>query len=201
MTLHGYKRPGVGYIEGNCFGQDWPPFELSSEGTVAFAHQLEKLLDRNTAYLARLESGEVTTLANGLTLLHKDQMDPREWERAYASKVKEEKARVKDQKDTLDSMKGKVTRWKAQPLPEETQPLCCPHYGLSFSLPVRPRKRSVRNGSLKSLPSWKPNRQQTVRSPPVGLSGGFCVRMAAERQQLVAFSHSSMGRSVTLRVR
>lgn len=31
MVLHGYKRPGTGYIEGDCEGVGHPPYELSCE--------------------------------------------------------------------------------------------------------------------------------------------------------------------------
>lgn len=31
MVLHGYKRPGTGYIEGDCVGVGHPPYELSCE--------------------------------------------------------------------------------------------------------------------------------------------------------------------------
>ena len=31
MVLHGYKRPGHGYIEGDCVGVGHPPYELSCE--------------------------------------------------------------------------------------------------------------------------------------------------------------------------
>lgn len=33
MALHGYNRPGHGYVIGKCFGGDHPPYELSPEGT------------------------------------------------------------------------------------------------------------------------------------------------------------------------
>lgn len=40
MVLHGYKRPGRGYVQGECPGVGWAPFELSKEGTE---HYLERL--------------------------------------------------------------------------------------------------------------------------------------------------------------
>jgi hypothetical protein len=32
MVLHGYERPGFGYIRGSCLGVKEPPYELSKEG-------------------------------------------------------------------------------------------------------------------------------------------------------------------------
>lgn len=34
MVLHGYRRPGFGWIEGKCFGVEWRPYEVSNEGTI-----------------------------------------------------------------------------------------------------------------------------------------------------------------------
>jgi hypothetical protein len=40
VVLHGYQRPGWGFVEGRCFGVDYPPFELSPEGSKAWLEQL-----------------------------------------------------------------------------------------------------------------------------------------------------------------
>lgn len=37
ISLHGYKRPGKGYITGRCRGEYEVPFEVSCEKTKAFA--------------------------------------------------------------------------------------------------------------------------------------------------------------------
>lgn len=36
MVLHGYARPGIGFIMGRCSGIDWPPWELSPAGLQNF---------------------------------------------------------------------------------------------------------------------------------------------------------------------
>jgi hypothetical protein len=41
MVLHGYKRPGDGWIYGDCFGVGYPPYELSTEGCEAWATKLK----------------------------------------------------------------------------------------------------------------------------------------------------------------
>lgn len=41
MVLHGYKRPGDGWIVGDCFGVGYPPIELSPEGAEAWADKLK----------------------------------------------------------------------------------------------------------------------------------------------------------------
>lgn len=53
MVLHGYKRPGIGYIVGDCTGVGAPPYELSCELQKKLAHayrsriaDLQKSIDR-----------------------------------------------------------------------------------------------------------------------------------------------------------
>lgn len=43
LVLHGYKRPGTGWIEGRCWGVEFPPFEVSCERTKAFVEQLHRI--------------------------------------------------------------------------------------------------------------------------------------------------------------
>lgn len=44
MVLHGYKRPGRGYVQGECPGVGWAPFELSKEGTEYYLKRLKGYL-------------------------------------------------------------------------------------------------------------------------------------------------------------
>lgn len=62
MVHHGYQRPGIGYILGDCFGVRYPRFEDSCEGTIDFRVHLEEILRRRREYLERLQSGVVETL-------------------------------------------------------------------------------------------------------------------------------------------
>jgi hypothetical protein len=61
MVHHGYERPGHGYIEGDCYGVGWAPFELSPDGTIAYVERaLQPKLENHTNYLQRLQAGEIT---------------------------------------------------------------------------------------------------------------------------------------------
>lgn len=62
MVLHGYSRPGTGYIIGNCRGQDWPPFELSCEGTIAHVKWLEASKDQYEMEIQRHKSKDVDNI-------------------------------------------------------------------------------------------------------------------------------------------
>lgn len=64
MVHHGYQRPGYGYIQGDCFGVGWAPFERSPDGTIAYVERaLQPMLERSELYLQRLQEGLVTELS------------------------------------------------------------------------------------------------------------------------------------------
>jgi len=56
MTLHGYKRPGTGYIIGNCRGTGYVPYEVSCEQTKVFRGEIEQMREAKRAALARLQA-------------------------------------------------------------------------------------------------------------------------------------------------
>lgn len=60
MTHHGYTQEyGRGAHRGDdCFGQDWPPFELSSEGTVAYIAKMQATKASHEDFLHRLEKDQ-----------------------------------------------------------------------------------------------------------------------------------------------
>jgi hypothetical protein len=58
MVLHGYKRPGVGYIIGNCPAtRRFQPYEVSKEGTVYMRDLAADALHREAVYLKKLKDG------------------------------------------------------------------------------------------------------------------------------------------------
>lgn len=62
MVLHGYERPGHGYIVGQCWGVAEQPYELSCEVTKKWKTNLvTKALPQWQATLADLKSGETKT--------------------------------------------------------------------------------------------------------------------------------------------
>lgn len=63
MVLHGYTRPGYGYVQGNCFGVGWAPFEVSPDGTIAYVERvLQPMLERQELFLQNLRNGTITVL-------------------------------------------------------------------------------------------------------------------------------------------
>lgn len=62
MVHHGYRRPGVGYIIGDCAGVDHLPYELSCEQTKVWAGRVREFIATATARKADLESGKIQSL-------------------------------------------------------------------------------------------------------------------------------------------
>ncbi len=121
ITLHGYKRPGTGYIHGECFGIDYPPFELSAEGSHAFIAELDQSIANIEHAIREYESGAVDELYvdrdRKLTLVKKSEAPPHEWEKYLKEKISSSKA----QKDWLTTTRAFVKRqadgWHPKPLP------------------------------------------------------------------------------------
>lgn len=61
LVHHGYRRPGGGYIVGDCLSVHKQPYELSDEVCHQYQALLMNKLVLNHKYLSRLERGEVTS--------------------------------------------------------------------------------------------------------------------------------------------
>ena len=59
MVLHGYQRPGRGYIIGNCFGTGYKPYELGADACVEYIPVLEAHKRHYQKLLAGLKGGKV----------------------------------------------------------------------------------------------------------------------------------------------
>lgn len=60
LVLHGYKRPGDGYVEGRCVGTHRKPVEIEREFCVSIIEGLRNTASRLKASLAKLEAKPVT---------------------------------------------------------------------------------------------------------------------------------------------
>lgn len=62
LVHHGFQRPGDGMIHGDCFAVHKDPYEVSCETSKKYKAKIEQGLAIAQSYLAKLESGEVTSL-------------------------------------------------------------------------------------------------------------------------------------------
>lgn len=66
MVHHGYERPGVGYIVGDCHGVGFEPFEVSCEGTKSWLGVLKQTLVRTKELLAGVGKLETVSVVTGM---------------------------------------------------------------------------------------------------------------------------------------
>jgi hypothetical protein len=59
MVLHGYQRPGLGWLHGRCFGVGKLPYELSSSGCFAYREAAERQRDAAQKILESIEKGTI----------------------------------------------------------------------------------------------------------------------------------------------
>lgn len=64
VSLHGYERPGEGYIVGKCWGESELPYEQSCEVTKKFLQHVKDAITNMQTALANLEADRVETLTH-----------------------------------------------------------------------------------------------------------------------------------------
>jgi hypothetical protein len=115
IVLHGYRRPGRGYLEGECFGQGWPPFELSSEGTGAYLKHLEGLLEDLEKGLGRLERGEEETLFFGLKAYQRKDPTPEVWSKYLERALDQQRSHLQEVTRVRNLVQKKLASWEPHP--------------------------------------------------------------------------------------
>jgi len=119
MVLHGYQRPGWGYVVGQCFGLKYPPFELSCEGTKALQLHLEGRVVAETEYLRKLKAGEITTLSAYSSHNAPLKAGDFGWDRRVESEVHSTERTIKSLKADIETLTKLIADWKPTPLPKE----------------------------------------------------------------------------------
>lgn len=127
-VLHGYERPGHGYIIGECPGRDEEPFEVDKTVAEMFRDRLVSMLGRSKNFLARLKSGETTKLLVQVKQEDrslKTQEIVKGWinpinsydnfERRLTSKIHEVEVEVSSIERDLRFVQTKIDGWKYQP--------------------------------------------------------------------------------------
>lgn len=62
LVHHGFTKPGHGYIQGDCFGVGFKPYELSASSCKSYIEALTKMMNDHKAALRRHQNGEILTL-------------------------------------------------------------------------------------------------------------------------------------------
>ena len=122
MVIHGYKRPGVGYLQGECFGNGWPPFELSSEGSKAYLVRLRGILEDLKDGLGKLERDEQDILLIGLNAHKRDETDPAKWANYLDISLGQQKAQVQEVARVISLVQKNLSSWEPHPERLELKP-------------------------------------------------------------------------------
>ncbi len=67
IVLHGYRRPGIGYIQGSCAGVDHQPFEYDCALTKEIIRQHRAHVAGVQAWVQSFQAGKITTLTRRWT--------------------------------------------------------------------------------------------------------------------------------------
>jgi len=128
MVHHGFTRPGIGQILGDCFGVGYQPFEVSFAGTEALRNYFANRLTHLEAHLAFLNSDACTKVRETVS---------EGWGRNATTKIVELVRGVDARFETIlakdvvrvtknieglvadvKGLTGMITNWKAADLPE-----------------------------------------------------------------------------------
>lgn len=125
IVLHGYQRPGWGSVQGQCIGVDFPPFELSPEGTKHLVKLLKKHLDEQRDWIRKLKSGDVTELYEQGSFRSRkmtpESEGPARWADLIESRISQAESLAHALDRDIDLLSKLISEWKEQPLPFEGQ--------------------------------------------------------------------------------
>lgn len=136
LVLHGYSRPGFGYIHGQCSGVNHEPYELSCEYTKEWKSQCENYLVTRREYLKQLKANKVDKL-NIYLLDYSQQVgwgekrkgtwteigrdfvgaDRRngDWDSHYRAELRDVAKDVESTAETIVFLTGRIEAWKFAP--------------------------------------------------------------------------------------
>jgi hypothetical protein len=118
IVLHGYKRPGWGEIHGRCYGVNFPPFELSTEGTEHLVKLLKKRRDSVDVFLKNLNGDNLTELFLGDPIRKVTPDDPL-WSRYVADRIQEQETLREHLEEDIKLLQSLIEKWVLSPLPDK----------------------------------------------------------------------------------
>lgn len=163
MVHHGFRRPGWGAIVGDCFGVGYPPYELSSEGCVAYQRALAKW--RKDAegelrrYQDRPEQISSVSLVSKKTLVFRRDSSDTEERRRYERELESLIGRIDYGIKQLDRAHRRMTElingWAPAPLQEIDEE------GLT---PVKRSERESKKAERDAARSEKQQKQSALQA-------------------------------------
>lgn len=125
MVHHGYERPGIGYIVGDCHGVDFPPFEVSCEGTKSFHERLGGRLVHVQGLLATVDGRDEVSVQIGTKFINGHRLPNYKvikrgedgFDQAIENLRSDYKREIEGLKRTLVEYAKHIADWKPQTFP------------------------------------------------------------------------------------
>jgi len=124
LVHHGYRRPGHGYIVGDCLSVHKAPYELSDEVCRLYKMYCTNALESNREHLARLQSGQVKQFqvpdySKGY-LRHPEMMEitvvHRAFHQAWESEIHLTESHIKGLLLEINRMDRYIADWALKPI-------------------------------------------------------------------------------------
>ncbi len=128
-SLHGFERPGTGYIFGKCYGQGMVAWELSPESAEEFLTKVLIPLHAEAATgLEMFDAGKITWIKRELpqTFMQRRHKEPpqyetitpehRDWDRAFAGERWRAESKLAQIAGDIKHYKKKLAAWEYRPL-------------------------------------------------------------------------------------
>jgi hypothetical protein len=131
MVHHGFQISGgtghyFGQRLGSCFGVGYKPYELSSEGCVAYEAHLQKVLANTKDNLAQLQSDDLENLQETVQKRVEGRYVPEsvtrvkgtpEFDRLRERYIHQTEYQISGLEQNIEIMNAMITNWKLKPLP------------------------------------------------------------------------------------
>lgn len=124
MVHHGYKRPGHGYIVGDCMAVGCPAYEQSCEVLKQYTQGLRNTLAAGREYVRKLEAGEIRELVapSPETRFHRNpkmvvyMVGDLGWAELLNDKIRGEQRRNDWFAQDIQRCEARIAAWKPLPL-------------------------------------------------------------------------------------
>ena len=120
LVMHGYRRPGYGFIQGRCFAVGYGPVETSDVGLVDFKAELEDSLELTKQELGAAISGDVKQIAGRRgEVITRGQPA---FDRLLEDLIRNLKRQVELIGGEVENYDKLIAAWKPRPMPKEGEP-------------------------------------------------------------------------------
>jgi len=126
MALHGYNRPGHGYVVGKCWGGDHEPYELGCSATKLMLEAGNRKVDRVYEYIKSLMSPSLEQFNEhywwatpNQSIVSKEKWGEDHFKLLLKSHVKESQRHAKQAEAERDVYKWLVDNWEVRELPKQ----------------------------------------------------------------------------------